>query len=498
MHYTAGRNGGYFFYDGVNPSHSGFNCPSDQGMVGSIVLGSDGGVCEYGFSMWTLADADPSTPHAYDSATDGTVDPTRQLGALPAPTETTVTDAVNDPASTPWVDKIDDELHPDGFPVTVPAPAEDELYPDYLNGLEALGLDGHVTQATGAAIDTNKAAKAVLTVDPEAGTGVSPGTTIEVLANPDVLPEPPPTTATVPPCDGKTYEECSVALEAAGFTQHHKMTLDIDTAELDTPADQVVSLEPATGTVADTSTDLGVRTNPSAADMPVIVPDFASYADVDSYTSELERLGLQTEIVTPPPNLEPGDIWRVEQAPGARVHRGSTERVLTVVRSDPFNDPDGEPENEQDCELATPSGTDPHPELGRVIKGQPSNPAWYSVQQSFSAYGVDGGVKLLMGWTDDTKADPPGWGYRHIVAGHSWTQDDIAATAVALQNVPGPGGRGTLIYVGPQYSGNGTPTPLCQRYVVVQTMRNPEESSRDLSAKNIITSFGRRITPPSP
>src|SRR3954451_9528496 len=198
MHYTAGRNGGYFFYDGVNPSHSGFNCPSDQGMVGSIVLGSDGGVCEYGFSMWTLADADPSTPHAYDSATDGTVDPTRQLGALPAPTETTVTDAVNDPASTPWVDKIDDELHPDGFPVTVPAPAEDELYPDYLNGLEALGLDGHVTQATGAAIDTNKAAKAVLTVDPEAGTGVSPGTTIEVLANPDVLPEPPPTTATVP------------------------------------------------------------------------------------------------------------------------------------------------------------------------------------------------------------------------------------------------------------------------------------------------------------
>jgi beta-lactam-binding protein with PASTA domain len=510
IHYTAGRNGGYFFYDGVNPSHSGFSCPNDQGMVGAVVLGSDGGVCEYGFSMWTLADADPSTPHAYDSAADGTVDPTRQLGALPAPTETTVTDAVNDPASTPWVDKIDDELHPDGFPVTVPAPVADEIYPDYLDRLQALGLDGQITQATGSDIDTSKAAKAVLSVDPTAGTSVSPGTTVDVVANPDVLPEPPPATATIPSCDRKTYEECSAALEANGFKTHHKVTLDFDTADLDAPADHVVSLVPATGGQEAVTTDIAVKTNPGADQMPVVVPNFDAGPGEDfaSYAQKLQTLGLVGDETFVPAPAD-GDVVNADAHPGTRVHQGDHIQVSVNTQPNPLDDPNGPSTDTGDnrCDLGNQGNDeDPNPAAGQP--GPPLNQALYEPVAHFSratgAVNPDGSpemvpVDLLMGYTKDVRPNPrrwTGWGYRKIYAKHGWTADDVAATEDALTHfpVPDPASPENLTYIGAEYDAPATPGMKCVRVVGVLTAKTAFETV----PRQILTSYGQPVKLPTP
>jgi hypothetical protein len=138
-------------------------------------------------------------------------------------------------------------------------------------------------------------------------------------------------------------------------------------------------------------------------------------------------------------------------------------------------------QNHERCNLSTPDGSDPNPN----VSTDQYAPAQYAVVTPFTRTTTTGGeaaTALKVGWTRSSSTKGwIGWGWRHVAAKHGWTQADISATQVALQNFVGIDGG--LIYRGPENVRNGA---ICQRKVVVA----PEKSDDALepSPKEIITS----------
>jgi hypothetical protein len=173
---------------------------------------------------------------------------------------------------------------------------------------------------------------------------------------PEGAPETPlPGTATVPSCPGNGAE-CKSALEAAGFTSIGIGVREWRTADVTKPANAVVNVSPATGSVVETSHLVTVETNPAA--MPRVIPSVAPNEAWTTYKSALETAGYTTisERVLPESEYAtrtgPNDVTRVKPSEGTRTDPAETTEVKVEVNPPTAPTP-GLPEGPE-CGLTAP------------------------------------------------------------------------------------------------------------------------------------------------
>lgn len=134
-----------------------------------------------------------------------------------------------------------------------------------------------------------------------------------------------PGIAEVPDCFlvSMTGHECATTLETAGFTKVEIDTRTWERAEVTLSAEAVITVNPAAGSKVETSTSLTVEQNPSAADMPLVIPIPKTGGETSTeYDTELEKLGftkiatrtrVESDIDT---HVGPDDVVTVSPAPG--------------------------------------------------------------------------------------------------------------------------------------------------------------------------------------
>jgi hypothetical protein len=143
--------------------------------------------------------------------------------------------------------------------------------------------------------------------------------------------DPTSTNATVPSCTGDLYAACAAKLEAAGFTPS-RATLSFSTADVEQPADAVVTLSPAGGSSVQSGSTVTVTTNPGPDTMPKVVPAIEQGQTYDQYLAALQARGLvgQSVILTDAtldPSKGPSVVVSTLPATGTRVGNGTTVRV---------------------------------------------------------------------------------------------------------------------------------------------------------------------------
>lgn len=160
------------------------------------------------------------------------------------------------------------------------------------------------------------------------------------------VPPAIPGTAEVPNCflTEQSATTCKSTLESSGFT---KVEIDVVTwqhAVVTKPADAVISVEPAAGSIVETTTKLIVDANPKTSEMPVAIP-FIQYGTETGtqYKERLEREGWTkvsvqtlTETATDP-SIGPNDASYTVPSEGSETAPGKATPI--TVEQNPSDAP---------------------------------------------------------------------------------------------------------------------------------------------------------------
>jgi PASTA domain len=147
--------------------------------------------------------------------------------------------------------------------------------------------------------------------------------------------------APVPNCRGLTQAACVSAYQTAGFTGSViPAVLAPADADLTLPADRIVSQSLVAGASVALATSLSIAVNPSAANMPVLVPAPQSHETYAHYIARLQDAGLLGQVNYLPdssPDLAygPDEVVRTNPRPGTRAVPGTQVSVITNPHSAP-------------------------------------------------------------------------------------------------------------------------------------------------------------------
>jgi serine/threonine-protein kinase len=177
--------------------------------------------------------------------------------------------------------------------------------------LEDAGLEvGDVTPGASDDIDPGN----VITSDPEPGTEVDRGSSVDLVisSGPSALP--------VPDVRGRTVEDATDILENAGFG------VDVVEAPSDTvPEGNVIAQEPAQNTEAEPGdvVTISVSTGPEETEMPGVIGENADQAQ--AFLEDQYGLVVTQETVTDPSCTEPpGDVCNQDPGEGETVSSGDS------------------------------------------------------------------------------------------------------------------------------------------------------------------------------
>jgi len=139
--------------------------------------------------------------------------------------------------------------------------------------------------------------------------------------------------STVPNCTGDLYDACASKITSAGLVPA-RTTLTPAQADIEKPADSVVSTSPASGETADTDSTVTVTANPGTSTMPVLVPSIAAGQTYAQYLADLQARGLVGSSVVLSdalldPTRGPNAAVRATPEPGTRVAPGTAVEVST-------------------------------------------------------------------------------------------------------------------------------------------------------------------------
>ncbi len=225
---------------------------------------------------------------------------------------------------------------PTPAPVAVPD-VRDVAVEDALNQLLDAGLEpGERTDA----FDDEVATGAVIGTDPEAGTEVAPGTTIDYLVSQGVepTPTPEPTLApvAVPDLRGVPSEDALGQLIDAGLEPGRRS----DAFDAEVPLDAIISTDPAAGEELEPGSRVDYLVSKGVE--PVAVPDLRDVA-ADDAVSALIDAGLQpgTRSDAFDDEVAAGAVVSTTPEAGTEVAPGST--IDYVVSSGPEPTPTPEP-----------------------------------------------------------------------------------------------------------------------------------------------------------
>jgi hypothetical protein len=330
------------------------------------------------------------------------------------------------------------------------------------------------------------AAQALAEGDPTIG-----GHFVQMMAHamdPENGPPDPYASVPVPSCSGVSYATCVGRLNDAGFINVTRHNAGLEDADLGKAADEVLSLSPPAGTSHDTDTEVEVHTNPAEADMPIVVPSFASAPgeDADAFTARLTDMGFSPEQTTTTLDFAPGAVEGTSPEPGTKLHRG--DEVKVAVRTDPNNDCEDHGTN------ADPDDSRGWKPLTRAQFDDAPDPPQPFLDGQGNEVHLRWGATLQTSRIDKSTGRPvlwDGWGFRHIAAKHGWNADDIAQTQAALLLLPTPAGwAGGKYYWGPP---RRVGSFVCVRKVVVDTNTFTMPDGSGELAKGIVTSYDIKL-----
>ena len=315
-----------------------------------------------------------------------------------------------------------------------------------------------------------------------------------VLGGPGQDPADPLVEETVPSCEGLSYAACVDALEEAGFDgTKTRVVLDFDQADLDSPAGSVILTAPAEGQEVDIGSAFAITTNPEAADMPFLVPEFdtAPGEDGELFVEELEGLGLDAAPIYENIEYDGGTVYETDPPSGTRVLPADPIQVRIKTRSEPNR-----------CE--TPTNEDPGTSRGWNVETSQYDVVGTPPVSGGTFIDSDGNhAELRWGRTQPTQKKRggfavrwEGWGYRKIKAKHGWGTDIEARTRTAMTAglaVPDDvADHSEMIrYYGPPFS--RSQGVICQQIVVAQYRQSVDEASAERPAKGIITSYAQEV-----
>ncbi|MEZ0163212.1 Stk1 family PASTA domain-containing Ser/Thr kinase [Kineococcus sp. LSe6-4] len=193
-----------------------------------------------------------------------------------------------------------------------------------------LGLTPNVTQAADDTVDEGD----VISTDPEAGTQVAVGGTVNVVVSSG------PEAVQVPNVRGRSQEEARQALRQAGFEVGNVNTVD----DASVGRDQVVSTDPAIGS----SVPRGATVSIDVASGQVTVPDVVGQSQSDAQ-ERLNALGfnVNTRETSAQSDAEPGSVVDQSLDAGTRVAAGSSIDLAIAAEptatSTPTSSPSGSP-----------------------------------------------------------------------------------------------------------------------------------------------------------
>ena len=289
------------------------------------------------------------------------------------------------------------------------------------------------------------------------------------------LPEEVQPRVALPDCEADLVAACRARLAAAGFANVAVTTLSFDQAELTKPANAVVEIDPAPGTVLSVASKIALTANPDEDVMPLLARAPTAHEQADDYLNALRQAGIQTRTRDQDPwdeEFGPGEVTNAE--PTGRIAR---TRVVTVTQ-----------QRDDDCDF----GTRTEPWL-TLDMGDPFDPFDMIPAQPAEFDTTEGPTKLLWGTAASSEGENwVGWGYRKIAAKHGWSAFDDAQTRNTLRTASSVSGER------PEYRlfrGLSTyPSRLdrwqCRRHVVVAFGPVDDETQ----PRGIITSYGARVS----
>lgn len=285
---------------------------------------------------------------------------------------------------------------------------------------------------------------------------------------PDV---PPPYTVTIPtPSANETWSDYSTDLQNVGITNVRRQQLSIDQAEMSKPAGAVISVDPGAGSkIYPVTNTVTVTTNPDT--MPVVVPAIEDNESPDTYTSQLSQVGLSADVQTldeTSPSAADGDVVESIPEPGDRVEPGTQVEVAANPRIGRYSQKDSR------CDVG---GGGPAGDPGNPPSDGTNYPAYQDAPETQTPYtaGVDPSGSTPPETQIPLRWGTAGWGWRHILRGHTYTSDDESQTieAVATDLAPtsnwAPGKQWVfhLFYEMPDGLGDGA-NITCLRSVAVE------------------------------
>jgi hypothetical protein len=147
---------------------------------------------------------------------------------------------------------------------------------------------------------------------------------------------------TVPSCVGMTGAECEAAIDelAHGSPAVELNVADIDGANLDQPASDVIGIDPEVGTDVTVETAITITVNPDVGAMPYIVPAIAADDTFETYS---QKIATGVTVSNEPVDESVGDILKGPNAVLVVVPAPGTRQVPSTpitVRTNPPDWPD--------------------------------------------------------------------------------------------------------------------------------------------------------------
>ena len=220
--------------------------------------------------------------------------------------------------------------------------------------IEAAGLEADISSVNG---KDDQTVNTAVTQQPEAGTKVDKGTTVEVEVNIG------PKTATVPDdLVGKKAKRVENQLADAGFDKDNIERVDPSQPEpLDAEKNQVLAIDPEEGETVATSSDITLTVATGKSE----VPDLTGMLE-DRASRTAESAGFRTKVVEKEDEFNAaGTVIEQDVEAGSQLERGSTIEIVVAKEppeptpppetsappsSEPSDEPSDEPTDDGDDE----------------------------------------------------------------------------------------------------------------------------------------------------